>query len=195
MLATTAKPVHVAVTRKVKPGCEASFEKAILTFFAASQKDEATLGAQLLRPLPNTQDRTYGILRSFENEADRDAFYQSSRFTQWQEAVASLVEDEYTRRNLDGLEAFFNDPNQIVTPPLWKMAIVTWLGVWPTVFVVTSLGGKWLLSGWPFWLAAGIETFFVVAILTWVVMPRLTRWLSAFLMPSAGGSPDERKRQ
>ena len=71
---------------------------------------------------------------------------------------------------------------------LWKMAVVTWLGVWPTVFAVTSSGGRWLLSGWPFWLAVGIETLVVVAILTWGVMPLLTRWFKSWLISSTGGS-------
>ncbi len=185
-------PVHVAITRKVKPGCEAPFEKAILNFFADSQKDEATLGAQLLRPLPGDRNRSYGILRSFESERDRDAFYQSERFKQWEQMVAPLVEDDYQRRNLDGLEAFFSDPNRIVQPPMWKMAMVTWLGVWPSVFVVTSLGGRWLLSDWPFWLAVGIETGLVVALLTWIVMPMLTRLMKPWLIPPAARGPQER---
>ena len=186
------KPIHVAITRTVKPGSEKAFEEAILTFFAESQKDEATLGAQLLRPLPEAHDRTYGILRSFKSERDRDAFYASERFNQWQQAVAPLVMDGYERRDLGGLEAFFSDPNRILQPPLWKMAVVTWLGVWPTVFFVSSLGGRWLLSGWPFWLAVGIEALFVVAILTWGVMPVLTRVLKSWLIPLADQHSGER---
>ena len=119
------EPVHVAITRKVKPGSEEAFEKAILTFFATSQIDEATLGAQLIRPLPGDRSRTYGILRSFENELDRTAFYQSDTFKQWQQAVKPLVEDSYEQRQLFGLEAFFTNPNRIFEPPLWKMALVT----------------------------------------------------------------------
>ena len=76
----------------------------------------------------------------------------------------------------------------MVQPPLWKMAVVTWLGVWPTVFAVSSLGGRWLLSGWPFWLAVGIETLAVVAIFTWGVMPLLTRWVQSWLLSSAGSA-------
>ncbi len=51
-------PVHVAITRMVKPGREEAFEKAIRSFFADSLKGEASLGAQLLRPLPGTNTRT-----------------------------------------------------------------------------------------------------------------------------------------
>ncbi len=167
-------PVHVAITRKVKPGCEEAFEEAIRSFFAESLKDKASLGAQLLRPLPGTNTRTYGILRSFPNEKDRDAFYRSEGFLRWQEAVKAFVEEDYSRRDLHGLEAFFTDPAIIDNPPLWKMAILTWLGVWPTVLVVTALISD-RLTGWPFWLNNGFSNVFVVAALTWVVMPVLTR--------------------
>ena len=180
------QPIHIAINRTVKPGHENDFEKAILTFFADAQENESTLGAQLLRPIPGSDSRTYGIMRSFESEQDRDRFYASERFKNWQQAVAPLVEDNYERKELKGLEAFFTDPSPAIEPPLWKMAVVTWLGVWPTVFAVSSLGGRWLLSGWPFWLAVGIETLAVVAILTLGVMPLLTRWLRSWLSSSAG---------
>ena len=167
-------PVHVAITRMVKPGREEAFEKAIRSFFSDSLKDEASLGAQLLRPLPGTNTRNYGILRSFANEKDRDSFYQSESFRRWEEAVKPLVEEGYSRRDLHGLEAFFTDPGIIETPPRWKMAILTWLGVWPTVLVVSALSTN-LLTGWPFWIANGVAYLFVVAGLTWIVMPLLTR--------------------
>ena len=182
------EPVHVAITRKVNPGCEEAFEQAILKFFADAQGQTDTLGAQLLRPLPESDQRTYGILRSFASDAARDAFYRSDAFAQWQAQVAPLVEDEYARRDLHGLEAFFHQSAAASVPPRWKMAVITWLGVWPTVFGVSSLGGRWLSFGWPFWLAVGVETLMVVAVLTWMVMPLLTRWFRPWLMSSTGSS-------
>jgi antibiotic biosynthesis monooxygenase (ABM) superfamily enzyme len=166
--------VHVAITRSVKPGCEEAFEEAIRVFFAESLKDKGTVGAQLLRPLPDTNSRAYGILRSFANEKDCDVFYQSEAFLRWQEAVKPLVEEDYSRRNLHGLEAFFSDPSIIDNPPRWKMAVLTWLGVWPTVLVVSALISN-RLTDWPFWLNNGFSDVFVVAALAWVVMPVLTR--------------------
>ena len=85
-----------------------------------------------------------------------------------------LVEEVYSRRDLHGLEAFFTDLSIIESPPRWKMAILTWLGVWPTVLVVSALSTN-LLAGWPFWIANGVANLFVVAGLTWIVMPLLTR--------------------
>jgi antibiotic biosynthesis monooxygenase (ABM) superfamily enzyme len=167
-------PVHVAITRTVRPGCEEAFEEAIRSFFAESLSDKATLGAQLLRPLPGSNTRTYGILRSFANENERNAFYRSKRFLRWQEAVRPFVEEDYSRHDLHGLEAFFTIRSIIKSPPIWKMAILTWLGVWPTVLSVLGLLGN-RLADWPFWLANGFENLFVVAALTWGVMPLLTR--------------------
>lgn len=184
--------MHVAITRKVKPGCEEAFEKAILTFFAESQKSTATLGALLLQPVPGSGDRIYGILRSFASEQDRQAFYESDTFVRWQEAVESLVEEDYSRQELHGLEAFFTNPSLIKQPALWKMALVTWLGVWPSVFAVAVLIGNPFFSGLPLWLNLGFQTMIVVVILTWGVMPVLTRLFRFWLSGPADIHPKER---
>ena len=86
------KPVHVAITRKVKPGCETEFEGAIQRFFAESEKFNGSLGAQLIRPLPGNKSNTYGILRSFTSDKVRDDFYRSEQFREWDQTVQPLVE-------------------------------------------------------------------------------------------------------
>lgn len=177
--------IHVAIMRKVRPGCEAAFEEAIRSFFAESLQDERSLGAQLLRPLPGGENRAYGILRSFPSERDRDAFYASERFRRWEETVRPLVEPDYARRDLHGLEAFFWEKGS-TAPPRWKMAVLTWLGVWPSVYVVSSLLGA-PLAGWPRWAAAGVVTAVVVAVLAWAVMPALTRGFRPWLHANASG--------
>ena len=177
------KPVHVAITRKVKPGCESEFEGAIERFFKESEKINGSLGAQLIRPLPGNQSNNYGILRSFANDKDRDDFYQSDQFREWEQSVKPLVEPGYTRQEIElhGLEAFFSNPNIIRHPSRWKMAIVTWMGVWPTVLLISLLISPHLM-GLPIWIAIGIDTVLVVATLTWAVMPILTRLMRPWLL-------------
>jgi antibiotic biosynthesis monooxygenase (ABM) superfamily enzyme len=165
-------PVHVAITRTVRPGCEEAFEQAIKAFFADTMRESASLGVQLLRPLPGSDSRSYGILRSFSSTEERDAFYNSQTFRRWEATVAPLVEGGYSRRDLHGLEAFFRSAS--TDPPAWKMAILTWLGVCPTVQVVSAIVPA-PMAIWPFWLLNPIVNIFVVAALVWVVMPLLTR--------------------
>ena len=174
------RPVHAAITRTVKPGCEGAFEDAISKFFSETMRDKASLGALLIRPMPGTQNRTYGILRTFASDQDPDAFYNSVNFRKWDETVKSLVEADYSRQDLHGLEAFFTDPGLIRHPPRWKMALVTWVGVWPTVYAISSAVAPQLSGFHPF-LATGVVTFFVVLALTWAVMPVLTRAVQSWL--------------
>lgn len=181
--------VHVAITRIVKHGCEEDFEEAIRKFFAQSAVSPGVLGAQLIRPIPGTTDRTYGIIRSFASADERDAFYRSESFAEWQQTVQPLVDGDCQRRQLHGLEAFFADPGVVNHPPRWKMAITTWLGVWPTVFIVSELLGPYLRP-LPGVVATGAATSVVVVILAWLVMPFLTRLLRPWLR--ARHSVDER---
>ncbi len=174
------KDIHVAITRAVKPGLEEAFEQAIQDFFTRTSSHQGSLGAQLIRPVPGSTNNTYGILRSFKSEADRLAFYQSEDFLKWQEEVESMVEGEYTRKDLHGLEAFFADPTILKHPPKWKMAFVTWLGVWPTVFIITQFLSPYLRL--PVIVGTAADTFLVVVMLSWLVMPMLTKLFRPWLV-------------
>jgi len=181
----TSGAVYVAITRTVKAGCEEDFERALRHFFGASTQDRETLGALLIRPLPGSESRTYGILRSFGSSQDRDAFYASDRFTQWAQTVAPWVEGAYSRQELHGLEAFFGQAGRN-GPPKWKMAIITWLGVWPTSFFVAGVLGAPLHGRLPGWLAAGVISACVVAGLSWAVMPVLVKLFRPWLHGAQG---------
>ena len=174
--------VHIAITRVVKPGSEGAFEEAILKFFSQTADFPGALGAQLIRPMPGSKDRKYGIMRSFTNKEQKEAFYESAAFADWVETVKPMVEEDYERKPLHGLEAFFNDPSVAIHPPKWKMAIATWLGVWPTVFVVTQLM-KPFTQQIPRIGAVGLDTLIVVILLTWVVMPGIIKLLHGWLKP------------
>lgn len=171
-------PVHLAILRRVKVGQELAFEQAIEEFFSLAANAPGSLGAQLIRPLPGSDPQLYGILRTFTDERSKDQFYASSEFAAWEERLVPFVEGPGERKPLHGLEAWFRSPT--TPPPRWKMALVSWSGVWPTVFMVSWLLGAYF-KALPLFLAVGINTFFVVLLLTWVVMPRLTRWFAPWL--------------
>ena len=49
---------------------------------------------------------------------------------EWLKRIEPMVEGEASYRNLGGLEAWFRDPHGPM-PPRWKMALLTWIAVWP----------------------------------------------------------------
>ena len=104
------EPIHVAVVRTVKPGCEAEFQQALREFFQTSFAHGGVLGATMIVPPPGSDSREFGILRTFADEKERDAFYKSPMFEAWKARVAPLTEGEPVYRQLHGLEAWFRSP-------------------------------------------------------------------------------------
>src|SRR4051794_20163100 len=124
--------IHVAVLRRVRPGREAEFEAALAGFLEAAKAVAGSGHAHVVRPA-EPGSREYGFSRTFASAADRDAFYGSDFYRNWNERIRPLVEGEVRRQDINGLAAFFREPGS--PPPKWKMALLTWLGVTPAVYV------------------------------------------------------------
>ncbi|WP_019941596.1 antibiotic biosynthesis monooxygenase [Dyadobacter beijingensis] len=176
-------PIHVAITRKVLPGKEEEFKDALRRFLGDSFLHGGVHGAAMMTALPGNESREIGILRTFADQAERDAFYNSKLFKDW-EAYASTLTEEPVYRELTGLEAWFRSP---VPPPRWKMAVATLCGVYPTSLFLTYVIGPYIQGLHPAFRTL-IVTGCMVGLLTWVVMPQVTKvlkpWLSGRLKNS-----------
>ena len=178
-MTATGQPIHVAITRRIKPGREQEFQTALKEFFARSLAESGVHGAAMLVPPPGSSSAQYGIIRSFASAAERDAFYASPLYLEWKKRVAPLSDGEPEARELQGLEAFFRGNNS-APPPRWKMAIATYLGVVPVIMTLALTLGP-LIRSWNFVLYNLVFNACVVALLTWAVMPLITRALHAWL--------------
>lgn len=172
----TQKPVHVAILRKVLPGKEEEFQEALRTFLGESFLHGGVQGASMITPLPGEDSREIGILRSFANEADRDAFYNSQLFKDWEKYASTLTEPAVYHQ-LSGLEAWFRSP---LPPPRYKMALATLCGVFPTAFFLSVTLGP-VMADWPLVLRQLGFAVAMVGLLTWVVMPFVTKILKGWL--------------
>ena len=180
----TISPVTVALTRKVKPGREQEFERALHDFVSESLNLPGQLGVQILRPTPGSGSREYGILRKFSSEQERDDFYKSPVFERWKQRVADLVEGEPRYEHLSGLETWFTVPGSrsIVPPPRWKMATVTLCAVLPASILLNLTVAPWIHDA-PMLIRAFVIGALMVILLTWVLMPHLTKILKPWLYP------------
>jgi len=169
--------IHIAITRRIKPGHEAEFQSALRDFLKDSFAHTGVHGATMLVPAPGSSSSEFGILRSFADEQEHNAFYESALFKQWQERIKPLTEGEPMHHRLHGLEAWFRSPEP---PPRWKMAIATYLGVLPVVMLLSLTLGR-VIQSWPFVLGNVVFNACVVALLTWIVMPLVTRVLRGWL--------------
>ncbi|HZT22555.1 MAG TPA: antibiotic biosynthesis monooxygenase [Verrucomicrobiae bacterium] len=174
------EPIHVAITRRIKPGCEAEFQTALQEFFRTSFAHTGVHGASMLVPPPGSPSPEFGILRTFANAQQRDDFYASLMFKAWEERIKPLTEGTPEYRELTGLEAWFRNPHN--PPPRWKMAIATYAGVLPVVMGLSLTIGP-TVRPLNFVLNNAIFNACVVALLTWLVMPLITRALRGWLQP------------
>lgn len=170
-------PIHLAITRRVRAGREAEFEQAIREFFVTSLAQDGVMSVQLLSPLPGSGSQEYGILRTFASEGDRAAFYQSPTFQAWERKVQPMTDGLPRYRQLHGMEAWFRPHS---APPRWKMAALTFLGVYATTLPLTFLFGPYLRT-FPLPLGNAAFNLMVVPLLTWVVMPSVTRLFAKWL--------------
>jgi uncharacterized protein len=174
------EPIHVAITRRIKPGCEAEFQQVLHEFFKASFTHSGVQGASMLVPPPGSTSSEFGILRTFANKRERDAFYSSPLFKAWEEKIKPLIEGEPMRRQLTGLEAWFRSSN---SPPQWKMALVTWIAVWPISMAVPALLHPLIGSRVSNVIFAGAVAAGIVLVLTWLAMPALVKVARPWLQP------------
>jgi antibiotic biosynthesis monooxygenase (ABM) superfamily enzyme len=172
------EPIHIAITRRIKPGCEDEFQKLLQEFFKTSFAHIGVHGASMLVPPPGSSSPEFGILRTFANAQERDAFYASPMFKTWEDQIKPLTEGDPVHRELTGLEAWFRSPQN--PPPRWKMAVATYLGVVPVIMGLSLTIGP-VVRSWNFILNNLVFNACVVALLTWVVMPLITRILHRWL--------------
>ena len=175
----SVQPAHFAVTLRVRAGHEAEFTELLTRFAQRSLDYRGTTGVHLILPVPGTGDGEFGILRSFLSEQHSREFYESEMYQQYKMDTAHLVEGEPIIKPLTGLEAFFRNGGQRM-PPRWKMAVVTYLGVFPSALFWSTIL-KPLLVGHHWLVVAMIGNAAVVATLAWAMMPLLTRLFHKWL--------------
>ncbi|THF61846.1 antibiotic biosynthesis monooxygenase [Pseudothauera nasutitermitis] len=183
---STPAPLTRIARRRAIPGREAEYEARVREMFAAMRNRAGFLGADLLPPEQAGGD--YQIVVRFASEAALQAWDESPERAHSHARLREVAEGEPEFRRLSGLEAWFAPAVVPATmhPPRARMAVVTWLGIFPTVSLVLWLVAP-LLQALPFLLRTALLTALIVAVMTWVVMPRLTRLLHGWLAGRRSG--------
>lgn len=176
-----ANAITVCITRTVKPGCEAAFERALHDFVQRSLSLPGQMGVHIMRPAPGSGSREYGIIRKFASRDSLAEFRTSPEYLEWNALASDLTEGTGRTEELTGLESWFTLPGAPLRAlPKWKMAFATFLGVFPTAAILNLTLGP-AIRPWPFILSSAVFNAAMVALLTWVVMPLITRALHGWL--------------
>ncbi len=176
-------PVTAVASRRVKPGHEREFEEWVAGILAEANKAPGYLGSEVLRP--SDSDDEYRIVFRFDHASNLHAWENSEERHHWLRKSRPMLHEKEKVDVLTGLETWFTLPSKAgePAPPRYKMAAVTWLAVFPVVTVIFSVFGQWL-NMLPTLLRTLVFTVVMVSLMTYVIMPRMTRLFSFWLYPN-----------
>lgn len=174
--------VTVLVTRRARTGHVPEFERANEGMMAAAREFAGHLGGYMIRPSDEdgAEAGLYHVVFAFDTEAHLAAWQRSDVRAHRIHEMAPHTETESSHRRIPGLEHWFAIPGAPRPPPRWKVALVTWLGICPTVWIMQTALAP-LLGAWPSFPRVMLMTALAIAAMTWLVAPFLTRQFAHWL--------------
>ena len=177
-------PVLLLASRRAKSGHEAEFEWLMAEFITVAVAFPGCLGAQVVHPGDEeaVEDTLYHAVMAFDNAVSLESWQLSAERAAGLASIAPHIEGPAVVRGISGLAHWFQPQSGSKNgqPPRWKVAVVTWLGIFPTVYLLFLLLGD-VLAPWSLVARIFVLTILVVAIMTWGIAPRLTRWFRPWL--------------
>lgn len=187
MVQDKSKPVTVSILRKARPGHAAALEEKVTAILKSAEVADGHVGSGVVR----------GVLAGAPYINVLLHFVSRSRLDSWRDAPATqaLIADALDHvverpavSFAEGETGWFDLPStpMSVVPPKWKMCIVSWLAIFPLLSIVL-IGTAPMLHDVPMVLRLFLNTLIMAPLMTWVVMPRMTRmfrkWLFAAPQP------------
>ena len=180
------RPITILITRAVREGSEEAFEATLKAFIPKSLTFPGHLGVFMLRPPPG--GREFGAVLQFGSQNAWQGFQRWPEYQTFLAEIEQYLQMPARTESLCGLETWFSPlgADFLRTPPRWKIAVVTWIGVCVSVYVVNSLFSLFD-QNWPMLVNLLVSNAVIVAALTWAVMPALS-WLFRHWLSSPGTS-------
>ncbi len=187
------QPVTVVITRRVKAGCEAAYEAWLARLQEDARPLPGYLGVTTHRPAP-AGPREYVSAIRFKRLEDLRAFEASALRREALARVAGLVEADAVWQTMTGLEFWFTPPPGTVVPvPSRPRMALLMIGV---VFaLVLSIGTIVNIAAdqLPFALPGPVRLLTTISLevllMTYWLMPRLTRALAPWIYPARTAVP------
>jgi antibiotic biosynthesis monooxygenase (ABM) superfamily enzyme len=172
-------PVTISIARKIVSGREADYEKWLKSLSAEAIEYPGHMGVNVIRP--TAPSREYVTIFRFDTYEHSKAWEDSAIRKEWLGRLEGIVEGEVEVHTGTGLEFWFSLPELPVTHPSpHKMALVLLVVVFVLVLAIRTAMSTFAAE-WPMVMQVFASVFCQVMLMTYVVMPRVTRLLQAWL--------------
>lgn len=174
-------PVTVVISRRVIPGKESEFEELSTEMTRSASRFPGYLGANMFRPAAK-DDPEYRIIFRFSSPDMLKAWHQSSEREVLLGRIEQLLSSPTRREISYGIAGWFDLPikQAVPPPPKYKMTIVSWMALYPIVTLIFLIFGP-VLEYFPLPIRTLLVTAVVMVLMSYVAMPRMTRWFHGWL--------------
>jgi antibiotic biosynthesis monooxygenase (ABM) superfamily enzyme len=176
--------VTVVVTRKVKHGHESDYEDWLRRLLEEAKSMKGYLGATIQKPAPGSTEYT-SVFR-FDTVDNLRKFEESELRSRYLREVIDYVDADAIWKKFTGLEFWFSPPRGalIPQPSRFRMALVMIAVIFGLVLSIGQLVGI-VAAEVPSYIRLFITISIEIFLMTYVLMPRITKLLAKWIYPSS----------
>jgi uncharacterized protein len=172
--------VTVVISQLVKLGSETTYEVWVKDITSVARTYAVHLGTNVIRPQVGVRSE-YVIIFRFDCYENFKTWMASRDREYWLTQAKPLIQSDPQVQQISGLEAWFSLPHQpLKTPPRYKIALLTWAVVYVLINLLNTFVTP-LLRSLPSPIVSLIICGVMVGLLTYVVMPKVSRLFSRWL--------------
>jgi hypothetical protein len=184
---SVAEPITVSITRRVPPARAREAQA-----WAKSGQDLLSgmagyLGSGWIRPDPGSED--WHMLYRFQDGESLATWERSAERAWWVASAAGIAEDARTERRT-GIEGWFDSPSEVVVadapppaPPRWKQMVSIFVVFYPLSLALQFVAAPFV-GALPLWLRVLITVVIATPLMTYLLLPLVTRALRPWLLAS-----------
>ncbi|MFY0651087.1 MAG: hypothetical protein JXQ96_03600 [Cyclobacteriaceae bacterium] len=171
----------IVVSHFIKEGAEEAFESALKNVIQQAKVYEGHKGIQIIRPA-NKSEQEYILLIRFDTKANYEVWERSEPRNRWFQELKDYTYKESKIRYEEGIEFWFSMPreNASVPPKKWKMALLTWLVIYPSVLTLSTITAI-ILPHFPLFLRMLMVSMILVSLMTYLIMPNITKLFAKWI--------------
>ena len=173
--------ITVVVSHYVKRGKEQEFQRALKQVIEQAKTFKGYSGIQTIQ-VNNKVENEYILLIRFDTESNYRTWQSSNTRKAWSDELKEYIVRESKVRFQEGLEFWFSLPqlSNSIPPKKWKMALLTWMVIYPMILALSTLAGIYLNFMHPF-LRILIVSMILVSLMTYFVMPKVTTVFASWI--------------
>lgn len=170
--------VTAVMSQRVRPDAWEEFRRAHAQITLVMRGFDGFLSCELAEPVPGIQE-DHVVVFAFDSRRNLDRWLESDERQEVLALIEPLIEGDRTLNVVGGFAGWFRMDSSR-EPRRWKQATAVLIALYPTTLLLGFLQRTFTPEA-PWVPALFVSNVVGIAVLTWILMPLVTRLLSRWL--------------